>query len=109
VPRGLVTSDFPYGVNDLLRRYLRDVESHIIIQSQRQNFSAWCHQTLRQRRFPCQFDLGCLPSTDVLSVLRRKAITPSIFTAESITIESEKRGKHGRPFLKIPVEVLEKL
>jgi len=46
---------------------------------------------------------------DVLSVLRRKAITPSIFTAESITIESEKRGKHGRPFLKIPVEVLEKL
>jgi len=26
-----------------------------------------------------------------------------------MTIESEKRGKHGRPFLKIPVEVLEKL
>ena len=46
---------------------------------------------------------------DVFSVLRRRAITPSIFTAESITMESEKRGKHGRPFLKISVEVLEKL
>jgi len=46
---------------------------------------------------------------DVLSVLHRRAITLSIFTAEFITIESEKRGNHGRPFLKIPVEVLEKL
>ena len=45
----------------------------------------------------------------VLSVLRRRAIIPSIFTAESITIESEIRGKHGRPFRKIPVEVLEEL
>jgi len=46
---------------------------------------------------------------DVLSVLRRRAVTSSIFIAEAITIESEERGKHGRPFLKIPVEVLEKL
>jgi len=54
-------------------------------------------------------DSTAVAFVDVLSVLRRRAITPSIFTAESITIESEKRGKHGRPFLKIPVEVLEKL
>jgi len=46
---------------------------------------------------------------DVLSVLRRRAITLSAVTADSITIESEKNGNHGRPFLKIPVEVLEKL
>jgi len=46
---------------------------------------------------------------DVLSVLRYRAITPSTVTADSITIESNKRGNHGRPFLKIPVEVLEKL
>jgi len=46
---------------------------------------------------------------DVLSVLRRIAITLSTVTTDSITIESKKRGNHGRPFLKIPVGVLEKL
>jgi len=46
---------------------------------------------------------------DVLSVLRRRAITPSTVTADFITIESEKGGNHGIPFLKIPVEVLEEL
>jgi len=45
----------------------------------------------------------------VLSVLRRRAITPLTVAADSITIESEKRGNNGRPFLKIPVDVPEKL
>ena len=54
-------------------------------------------------------DSTAVAFVDVLSVLHRRAVTSSIFTADSITIESEKRGKHGRPFLKIPVEVLEKL
>jgi len=46
---------------------------------------------------------------DVLSVLCRRAITPSTVSVDSITIESEKGGNHGRPFLNIPVEVLEEL
>ena len=46
---------------------------------------------------------------DVLSVLRCRAITPPTVAADSVTIESEKGGNCGRPFLKIPVEVLEEL
>jgi len=63
----------------------------------------------RDTRVNENLDSTTLAFVDVFSVLRRRAITPSILTAESITIESEKRGKHGRPFLKIPVEVPEKL
>lgn len=42
----------------------------------------------------------------MLSVLRRRAITPSTVASESDMKESEKGGNRGRPFLKIPVEVL---
>ena len=63
----------------------------------------------RDTRVNENLDSTTVAFVDVLSVLRRRAITPSILTAESITIESEKRGEHGRPFLKIPVEVPEKL
>ena len=42
-------------------------------------------------------------------MLRCRAITPPTVSADSVTIESEKVGNCGRPFLKIPVEVLEEL
>ena len=66
-----------------------------------------CHN--RDTRDKENLDSIAVAFVHVLSVLRRRAIIPSIFTAESITIESEKRGNHGRPFRKIPVEVLEEL
>ena len=46
---------------------------------------------------------------DVLSVLRRRTITPSSVAANSVTIEREKGKNPGRPSLKIPVEMLEEL
>jgi len=67
------------------------------------------HYYNRDTRDNENLDSIAVAFVDVLSVLRRRTITPSIFTAESIMIESEKRGKRGRPFLKIPVEVLEQL
>ena len=63
----------------------------------------------RDTRDTENLDSTAVAFVDVLSVLRYRAITPSTVTADSITIESNKRGNHGRPFLKIPVEVLEKL
>lgn len=46
---------------------------------------------------------------DVLSVLRRRTITPSAVAADSVTIDREKRKNPGRSSLKIPFEVLEEL
>ena len=45
----------------------------------------------------------------VLSVLRRRTITPSTVAADSITIDREKGKQPGRPSLETPVEMLEEL
>ena len=46
---------------------------------------------------------------DVLNVVRRRTITPSTESADSVTIDREKEKNPGRPSLKIPVEMLEEL